>query len=160
MAALFLFSLALVGWQAVRTKPLRIPSFSSAWKPGEQLFPIAAPSFATLPELPRERAARHQALLDRAVLWPGTTEDGECSLFLRTSSEVWARRDLSAQRLERLLADGPLPPDDRAHLSAPAFLDDDDGDGDPLDVGELTRSGPGAEIEIFCPRPQTGELQP
>ncbi|HVR95863.1 MAG TPA: hypothetical protein VMW27_04565 [Thermoanaerobaculia bacterium] len=143
MAALFLLALALIGWQAVHTKPLGPAPLSFAWTGGEQVFPTAAPWWGNPVALPQELPARHQALQEHSVLWPGVPTDGMCEVFIRTSSSTWVRRNLDPRSLE---ISGP-----KLHFSATDFLDDDDGDGDTLDTGELTRPGPGADVEVFCP---------
>lgn len=70
---------------------------------------------------------------------------GHCRLFLRLSAHHWAARSVSPD-----LIPGSAQPWRLLHLPSPAFLDDDDGDGDPLDAGELREPGPGAEAEVFC----------
>jgi hypothetical protein len=158
MAALFLLALALIGWQAARTKPLSPPPLSLAWTGGEQAFPIAAPSWGDPIVLPAAPQARYQALYRHSALWPGIAGGGECEGFIRTSSSVWVRRGLDS----RLLANPGPHGTERASLryAAEDFLDDDDGDGDTLDAGELTRSGSGAEVEVFCPPPALEEARP
>lgn len=147
MAALFLLALALIGWQAARTKPLGPAPLSTAWKGGEQAFPIAARSWGDPVVLPEERLARYQALQEHSALWPDVAASGTCEGFIRTSSSTWVRRGL----------DHPGTSDQALRFSSSDFLDDDDGDGDTLDAGELTRSGPGAEVEVFCPPPASEE---
>jgi hypothetical protein len=142
MAALFLLALALIGWQAVHTKPLGPAPLSLAWKGGEQVFPIAAPSWGEPVALPRESPARYQALQEHSVPWPGAPASGRCEAFVRTSSSTWVRRGIDPKSLQ---TSGST-----LRYSATDFLDDDDGDGDTLDTGELTRTGPGADVEVFC----------
>ena len=156
MAALFLLALALICWQAIRTKPLRPAPLSMAWKGGEQVFPIAAPSWVDPVELPEGRLERYKVLQAHSVPWPNiaaTAAGGACEGFIRTSSTVWVRRGLDPSL---------LPGTDRDTLSYAAndFLDDDDGDGDALDAGELISGGSGAEVELFCPPPAGGEALP
>ena len=148
MAALFLLALALIVWQGMRTKPLRLPPLAAAWKGGEQVFPIAAPSWGEPIVPPAELPARYRALQKQSVPWPGVAASGKCEIFIRTSSTVWLRRGF-----DHGVSRGTL------YYAAKDFLDDDDGDGDTLDVGELTRSGPGAEVDVFCPPPR-GESRP
>lgn len=144
MAVLFLLALGLIAWQALRTQRVLHPAYEIATKAGEQIAPMAVPSWRPPPVLPEEVPARRAYLKDHSVTWPGTEETpaSECRLFLRLSAHHWAER--------------PAPPDNavqpwrRLHLTSQAFLDDDDGDGDPLDAGELRESGPGAQAEIFC----------
>ncbi len=151
MAALFLLALALIGWQAVRTKPLGPAPLSAAWQGGEQSFPIAARSWGDPVVLPAGRLARYQALQEHSSLWPGVPATGTCEGFIRTSSSTWVRRGLDPKHVETS--------DPTLRYSATDFLDDDDGDGDTLDAGELTRSGPGAEVEVFCPPPASEETR-
>lgn len=157
MAALFLLALVLIGWQAVRTKPLALPPLSFGWKGGEQVFPIAAPFWVDPVALPEGRLERYKLLRQHSVPWPNiaatAAASGGCEGFIRTSSTAWVRRSLDPSL---------LPGTDRDTLSYAAndFLDDDDGDGDALDAGELTPSGAGAEVELFCPPPAGGEALP
>lgn len=155
MAALFLLALGLIGWQAVRTKPLALPSLSFGWRGGEQVFPIAAPYWLDPVALPAERPERYKVLERHSVPWPGVPAGGACESFIRTSSSTWVRRGVEP---------GLLPPAARGgetlRYAAKDFLDDDDGDGDALDAGELIPGGSGAEVEIFCPPPAAGEVRP
>ena len=155
MAALFLLALALSVWQGVRTKPLRMAPLSAAWTGGEQVFPIAAPAWGEPVDLPAGTAARYQVLRERSALWPGAGAGGGCEVFIRTASSVWVRRGLDPKRLP------DLPPSgwDALRYAAQDFLDDDDGDGDVLDAGELTRAGTGAEVDAFCPPPAGAEAR-
>ncbi len=156
MAALFVLALVLIGWQAVRIKPLNPPPFSMAWTGEEQAFPIAAPWWEAQIVLPAESAARYRVLRRRSSLWPGVPASGECEAFIRTSVSIWVRRGLDPRLLP-----GPFTTDrETLRYSAQDFLDDDDGNGDTLDAGELTRSGPGAEVEVFCPPPAGWDIQP
>jgi hypothetical protein len=144
MAVLFLLALGLITWQALRTEPVLHPAYEFATEAGEQLAPMAVPSWRPAPVLPTEISKRLAYLQDHSVSWPGAEEtpEPECRLFLRLSAHHWATR--------------PAPPNDAGqpwrllHLPAQAFVDDDDGDGDPLDAGELRETGPGAKAEVFC----------
>lgn len=167
MAALFLLALVLIGWQAVRTKPMALPSLSFGWRGGEQVFPIAAPFWVDPVALPAERLERYKVLRRHSVPWPNigataatdataaNTADGACESFIRTSSSAWVRRGIDP---------GLLPPaaggGETLRYAAKDFLDDDDGDGDALDAGELIPGGSGAEVELFCPPPTGGEALP
>ncbi len=153
MAALFVLALLLILWQAGRTEPLRPFPLSLAWTGGEQVLPIAAPSWVGPPVLPTGIPERYQALRQRSSLWPGVPDGGRCEAFIRTSASVWARRGLDP----RFLPGPPAGGRETLYYSAQDFLDDDDGDGDRLDAGELTRSGTGAEVEVFCPPPADGD---
>ncbi len=159
MAALFLLALALIAWQAVRTKPLRLPPLSLAWTGGEQVFPIGAPWWGEPIDLPTGSLARYQVLHERSALWPGVAAGGGCEIFIRTASSVWVRRGLDPELLATSLSLLPAGRD-TLRFAAQDFLDDDNGDGDTLDAGELTRSGPGAEVDVFCPPPAGGEARP
>jgi hypothetical protein len=153
MAALFLLALALIGWQGGRAKPLHPVPLSVAWTGGEQVFPISAPLWTDAAP-PAELPARYAFLQKHSVPWPGVAAAGGCAGFIRTSASTWVRRGLDP---ERLAIPAGLP---ALRYAATDFLDDDDGDGDTLDAGELTRSGPGAEVEVFCPPPAGGAAQP
>jgi hypothetical protein len=156
MAALFLLALALTAWQAPRTKPLRMAPLSLAWTGGEQVFPIAAPVWGTPVDLPAGLAERYRVLRRHSALWPRVAEGGRCEVFVRTASSVWVRRGLDP----RLLPSPEPAGRETLRYAAQDFLDDDDENGDVLDAGELTRSGPGAEAEVFCPPPAGGEVWP
>jgi hypothetical protein len=143
MAALFVLALALIAWQAVRTKPAWPPAFEIATEAGEQVAPFAVPSWRPPLELPRESPERLALLEERAVKWPGVAgESTSCRAFVRFSSQHWAET-----RVER--GQG-RPAWQLLYLSGDSFLDDDDGNGDPLDAGELSEAGPGAQVEVFC----------
>lgn len=152
MAALFLLAMALILWQATRTHPLVLPDYATVVKPGEQVFPIAVPNWQA-PEIPAEPRARFDFLTEHSVRWPGEAPAAACDLFVRMSLQHWARLSLTPARLQALAADGGA-----GTTAAPAsfywtgqdFLDDDDGDGDRLDAGELHAAGPGAAAEAFC----------
>src|SRR5262245_23027348 len=161
MAVLFLLALALIAWQALRTKPVLPPDFEIATQQGEQLWPPAVPSWRALPELPQDLHQRLARLESRALAWPlpaaaanlpGVVAD--CKLFVRISGHHWAERPASPPRLQRWLGrpgkPAPVLAWRQLHLPVAAFLDDDDGDGDCLDDGELREAGPGAEVEAFC----------
>jgi hypothetical protein len=156
MAALFLLALVLIVWQALSTEPAGQPAFEVATKAGERLSPVAVPSWRPPLQLPGEIPERLALLEERSLSWPGAGETaGEpgCRVFLRVSSQHWAFRPASETRLQRWLgreAREPGKPWQLLHLPVESFLDDDDGDGDPLDDGELLETGPGAEVEAFC----------
>lgn len=142
MAALFLLAIALIAWQAPRTKPLVAPWYVSVTRAGEQVFPIAVPNWEA-PEIPAAPGERRAFLEKQAVRWPGDLPTTGCDLFVRISLHHWARRPVDPARLD--------PGAGRSFRWAGTdVLDDDDGDGDPLDAGELRAAGPGAEAEVFC----------
>lgn len=141
MAALFLLALALIVWQARRTEPLPAVSFSMVNEPGEQILPVAVPSWRPLPVLPADRTERLSFLEERSIGASEAPGSSPCRLFLRVSAHHWLQRPVP----------GPAQAEGRAEFLPPeALLDDDDGDGDLLDPGELTTGGPGAEAEVFC----------
>ena len=157
MAALFLLALVLSAGQALRTKPVRFPSYQIVTKAGERLLPVAVPSWLPPPDLPADLPQRLAFLADRALPWTVGEEGGEqgvaeCRVFVRISSQHWLERPVSAARLGRWRQPGSGAQGSwqRLSFSAGSFLDDDDGDGDPLDDGELRAAGPGAEAEAFC----------
>jgi hypothetical protein len=155
MAALFLLALGLIVSQTLHTKPTLPPSYEIATKAGEQVSPLAVPSWRDTPILAGDLAARLAFLQEHAVDWPGVVHasirDAECQVFVRISAQHWAVRPAYAALLQRRLEPkGREEPWRILHLSAAAFLDDKDGDGDPLDAGELTSVGPGAEVEAYC----------
>jgi hypothetical protein len=151
MAALFVLALALIVWQAPRVKPLVPPWYGSVLKPGEQVFPVAVPEWKA-PEIPTDRQARFTFLDRHAVRWPGDLPQADCDLFVRVSLQHWTRRPVQPALLKALRADGMAGPVPWAAFrwTGQDFLDDDDGDGDPLDAGELHTGGPGSEAEVFC----------
>lgn len=155
MAVLFVLALLLIFWQAWRTKPLPAVNFTTVSDPGGMAFPIAVPSWRNAPAIPESREARRSFFQEHEVGVAEPRDPSQCQLFLRVSSDHWFERALSPQRLGELTLNRPgrpgpggariwsFPPD--------GLLDDDDGDGDLLDPGELTPAGPGAEAEAFCP---------
>lgn len=158
MAALFLLALALIVWQGVRTKPLNPDPLSMAWNGGEQVFPITAPYWIDPIHLPEGRLERYQLLRDQSVPWPNiatTAEGAACESFIRASTTTWVRRGVDPRLLPGATGDR-----DTLSYAANDFLDDDDGDGDALDAGELISGGSGAEVEVFCPPPAGAEAQP
>jgi len=156
MAVLFLLALGLIVWQASRTAQIRLPSFEVVTKVGERLSPVAVPSWRLPLEPPEEGDKRLPFLVEHSLSWPGSrkSETGpSCLVFVRISSQHWALRTASLVRLQRWVGRAgrePLRPWQLLHLPVESFLDDDDSDGDPLDDGELRKSGPGADVEAFC----------
>jgi hypothetical protein len=142
MAVLFLLAVTLLAWQAPRTKPLATPWYVSITGAGEQVFPVAVPNWEA-PVIPSAAAERRAFLEERAVLWPGNLPSTGCDLLVRISLHHWARRPVDPARLG-------LGAGTSFRWTGSDFLDDDDGDGDPLDAGELRPTGPGAEAEVFC----------
>lgn len=157
MAALFLLALALIAWQALRTEPVRFPGYEIATRGGERLLPVAVPSWLPALDLPVDVPQRLAFLEERALAW--TVEEkgaqrgaAECRIFVRFSSQHWIECPASAALLDRWRGpgDGAQSSWQQLFFSAGSLLDDDDGDGDPLDHGELRAAGPGAEAEAFC----------
>jgi hypothetical protein len=174
MAALFLLAVGLIAWQAPLTRPTVPASTVRATRPGEQLYPIAVPDAAPIPLPARFTEAVPEAAAPArpAVAWtPGagpaaaaaTPPPGTCDLLLRVSRYHWARRAMAPGELSRLAgAAAGSKPRQTYRLAARDFADDDDGDGDPIDPGELRPDPPGAEAEVFCsplPAP-TGGARP
>lgn len=148
MAALFLLAIGLLAWQAPRTRPLIAPSYENVTERSEQIYPVAVPNWDP-PEIPAEPAARRAFLERHAVLWPGAVSEATCDLYVRVSLHHWTRRPVAPARLATLRGDGGGGPS-VLRWPGPDFLDDDDGDGDPLDAGELRATGPGSEAEVLC----------
>ncbi|HEX6904140.1 MAG TPA: hypothetical protein VF789_30800 [Thermoanaerobaculia bacterium] len=148
MAALFLLAVGLLAWQAPRTRPLVAPAYETVARRDVQVYPVAVPNWDP-PEVPAAPAARREFLERRSVPWPGASPEAPCDLYVRVSLHHWTRRPVEPARLALLRRDGG---DGSTALrwTGPDFLDDDDGDGDPLDAGELRAGGPGAEAEVLC----------
>jgi hypothetical protein len=103
--------------------------------------------------LPEEPTARRALLAERSVAWGAASPQGaECDLFVRVSLHHWARLPLSRARAAELGAPDPggLPALTLCCIAPGDLLDDRDGDGDPLDPGELAAAAAGAEAELFC----------
>jgi hypothetical protein len=141
MAALFVLALALIFWQARRTESVPPVSFSMVTEPGEQVLPFAVPSWREGPAIPEDRDERLRFLEAKAITASTASDPSPCRLFLRISAHHWLQHPASR----------PAPGEGSVWFLPPeALLDDDDGDGDFLDPGELTPDGPGAEAEVFC----------
>lgn len=166
MAALFLLAVGLIAWQAPLTRPTEPPPSVQVTAPGEQLYPIAVPDADPIPLPARFLEALPEAARPArpAVNWapeerpesPSGPQPGSCDLLLRVSRYHWARRSLSAGQLSALAREagsrtGEWEGAKRTyHIAARDFADDDDGDGDPLDAGELVSGPAGAEVETEC----------
>lgn len=156
MAILFLLALALIVLQALRLKPVWPPSYESGTKSGEQVLPVAVPSWRPPPSLSPKLSERLAFLDERSLNWPGSGEEKavNCRVFVRLSSQHWAERPASSARVQRWLGrkeeEEAGKPWQLLHFPVASFLDDDNGDGDPLDDGELREAGPGADVEVFC----------
>ena len=155
MSMLFLLALALIVWQALRVQPTNQPSLEIATQKGEQLWPTAVPSWSPPAELSEDSHERLGFLEKRSVLWPDAgkpdEKNSDCKVFMRFSSQHWSVRPATSaevrswlERPETYSSWQPL------RLPVQSFLDDDDGDGDPLDEGELRWAVPGADVEVFC----------
>jgi len=161
MAVLFVLALALVGWQAWRTKPVPAIPFTSVIDPGGLVLPVAVPSWKERPTIPTDREARRAFLEEHSVGDTASQDASLCRLFLRVSSDHWLERAVSVRRLAELTLGRPGragPGGSQVWSFRPGgLLDDADGDGDFLDPGELTPEEPGAETEVFCAAsPQKG----
>lgn len=154
MTLLFLGTLVLVAGQALRVPPVQPPPFVRAWRVGEQLLPVAvpagkAPIKTLLARSPLER------LRERAVEWnPGPGQPGlPCEIFLHISRHHWARLAVSRGRLAELFGSEPpatLGGPVTASVSAHDLFEDRDGDGDPLDPGDLRLATSGVEARLYC----------
>ena len=87
MAALFLLALVLIAGQALRTKPVRFPSYQIVTKADERLLPVAVPSWLPPPDLPADLPQRLAFLDDRALPWTvgeggGAPGAAECRVFV------------------------------------------------------------------------------
>jgi hypothetical protein len=154
MTLLFLGTLVLVAGQAFRVPTLQPPPFVRAWRAGEQVLPVAvpageAPVATALARSPLER------LRERAVEWnPGPRQPGlPCEIFLHISRHHWARLGVSRGRLAELLGAEPSAAT-RGPVTVGVFprdlLEDRDGDGDPLDPGDLRPTASGVEARLYC----------
>jgi hypothetical protein len=139
MAALFVLALALIAWQAPRTRPLVPPWYVSALKPGEQVFPAAVPPGAPL-HPPGDPAARLAFLKEHAVEGFAAFPADACEGFVRMSAHHWLRVPVLRERLAPALK-GVYR---LAHLAANAdpFA--------PIAAAGLLPAGPGPEVEVFC----------
>jgi hypothetical protein len=152
MAVLFVVVVGLLLWQATGLERLRPPPLRIAAEAGTQVYPVAVPPRDPEPLAPKGDA-RRSALERRSVIWPGFTAESfagsPCQLFVPLSPHHWVRRPVAvAEHGDRA----------RLTVSPRDLLDDDDGDGDLLDPGELTPSPNGADgadaallvAEIHC----------
>ena len=154
MTLLFLGALVLVAGQALRIPPLQPLPFVRAWRAGEQVLPVAvppgeAPVATDLARSPLER------LRERAVEWnPGPRQPGlPCEIVLRISRHLWARLAVRRERLAELLGTEPPAATGRpviVSVSARDLFEDRDGDGDPLDPGDLRPTASGVEARLYC----------
>lgn len=150
MALLFVVVLGLLVWQATRLERLRPPPVRIAADPAHQIYPVAVPP-GEPPVLPPEGESRRLALERRSVAWPeggdATAAPGSpCRLFIPVSTHHWVRRPVDT---------GAYPDRARLAVSPRDLLDDDDGDGDLLDAGELVpapaESDSGTRVsEVHC----------
>ena len=120
MAALFILALALIAWQAPRTRPLVPPWYVSVLKPGEQVFPAAVPPDAPL-RPPGDPAARLAFLKEHAVEGFAPFPTSACQGFVRMSAHHWLR----------------VPVTRGAPLA-------------PVEVAGLLPAGADPEVEVFC----------
>ncbi len=149
LAALFLVALALIAWQATRTRPLSPPDYVSVLEDGDQQFPIAVPNWEA-PEIPGEPQARREFLAEHAVEGSPGAAPAPCDLFLRVSLHHWVHLSLAPSALASLSSLPSRSSVSSFRLLPSDFADDDDADGNSLDPGELHARGPGAEAEVYC----------
>jgi hypothetical protein len=142
MAALFVLALALILWQAPRTRPLQSDPFASALETGEQVFPVAVPPEPPL-EPPRDPGERRAFLRDHAVDGFAAVPTEACEGFVRMSGHHWLRVPVSPASLAGPRRQGTY------RLADPGRLDPL-ANGDSR-AGDLSPTGPGAEVEVFCP---------
>lgn len=131
MAALFVVALGLIAWQAPRTRPLQVPPFTSALRPGDQVFPVAVPPEAPL-QLPGDPAARLAFLKEHAVEGFAAFPADACEGFVRMSAHHWLRVPV--------VGGG----------KGSHFLTHRTATGDPFAADALGADGPGPEVEVFC----------
>ncbi|HXU33145.1 MAG TPA: hypothetical protein VN851_21470, partial [Thermoanaerobaculia bacterium] len=128
--------------------------FTSVIDPGGLVFPVAAPSWRELPVIPEKSDERLSFLEGHAITASSPLALSRCRMFLRISADHWFERAISTQRWQELTMGQPGRPgaggEETWSFRPDGLLDDDDGDGDFLDPGELNAQGPGAEVEIFC----------
>jgi hypothetical protein len=98
MAALFVLALALIAWQAPKTRPLLAPPYVSALETGEQVFPVAVPPDAPS-EVPTDPTERLAFLKEHAVDGFESFPAGSCEAFVRMSAHHWLR--LPASEIHR-----------------------------------------------------------
>jgi len=149
--ALVIVSLAGGAWRATGVSP---QPYDPPWASGDQLVPLSVPLMregdfmASAPGL----AARLQV---KSVNWGAPRLEHEYVVYVRISRQHWSRLFISSQDLE-LLTDtaqeaselrGASPREFR--FSVADLLDDDDGDGDPLDAGELLQGGSGLQVLVL-----------
>lgn len=144
MAFCFVLALALVAWQAWRTRPLARAGYVRVNDTGDQLLPVGVPSWEPAPVLPADPKEYRLFVEEhslRDARFASRPADA-CQLYLRISGHHW---------LQRQLPSGLPAGEGRWSFSPQALLSDDDSDGDPLDPGELVHNSPGgAEAEVFC----------
>jgi hypothetical protein len=146
MAFCFVLALALVAWQAWRTRPLAPAGFIRVNEAGDQLLPVGVPSWEPAPAVPAERDEHRRFVEEHSLRDAGegafaSRPADPCRLHLRISSHHW---------LQRSVPPGFPAPAGTWFFSPEALFSDADSDGDPLDPGELRTAGPGAEAEVFC----------
>ena len=131
MAALFVVALGLIAWQAPRTRPLQVPPFTSALRPGDQVFPVAVPPDAPL-QLPSAPAARLAFLKEHAVEGFAPFPADACEGFIRMSAHHWLRTPVEGGS------------------KGGHFLMHRTATGDPFAAGAPGADGPAPEVEVFC----------
>ncbi|MEM8932311.1 MAG: hypothetical protein AAGE94_14105 [Acidobacteriota bacterium] len=158
MAVLFAVALALILWRATRIEPPRRPAYQTVVREGEQLFPIGVSVLAERFVLGHP-SAHLERLRGTSVRRHDAKPVGlDCELFVRVARNHWRLHVVSLAELDRLDVRRPFDRDVGRYAIAPSdAIDDDDGDGRTLDPGELVGpEGPGAEVELHCPRDAAG----
>ena len=137
--------LGLLTWGAVRSRPRQHIRHGRPWEPGHQVLPPAVPPGAPVLAIP-EGPERAYWLNARSVIWKERGLDRPFALYLRSSRRHWVRLYLRREELERILDEpsvaASLLPGEWRRLGyrVDDFLDDNDGDGHPMDRGELSSS--------------------
>jgi hypothetical protein len=154
MTLLFLGALVLTAGQALRIPPIQPLPFVHAWRAGEQVLPVAVPAGdAPVPVILARSSV--ERLRERSIEWNLSPPQAglPCEIFLHISRHHWARLAVSRERLAELL--GAEPPSDTGRsvilgVSSRDLFEDCDGDGDPLDPGDLRPLPAGVEVRLYC----------
>ena len=140
----------LIVWGAVNSRPTLTQEYRVPWQSGEQVLPAAVPSF--LFPLSERGDGGPEAEARRAVEWGESRAGQAWRLTLSISGRHVAQVHLEEAELARLIASTADPSAAltsrplRLSYSHAAFLDDLDGDGDPLDAEELLPRGQGIVV--------------
>jgi hypothetical protein len=155
LLALTLAVSALLGLGLARTRPTGTEPSYRAWSGGEQLLPPAVPSHPIAPPLPNpleDPQGFAEWILPRSLEVRGVS--AEYTAWVRISTAHGELRRVDAETLEAWAPGGGLA----AALGTGTWierswpvadlLDDDDGDGDGMDAGELSPAGEGVPLWI------------